>query len=349
MFKKFLSKIGIGAATVNLVLDQQTARVGDEVTGTLQIQGGKVPQHIKAVFVNLYIQAQMGEKSVYRKIATVKVGSNIKLISGQNLRMPFRYTLPELPQSSKQVSYSFHSSLDIPGAIDPRDFDAFNVQPRASVAMVQQAVQALGFRETYGSGEFNGYYQTFEYKASSGPFQGRIDELELVILPGPAGVELHIELDKPSQGLGGLLTEALDLDEQYAVTELASEKLATVEDAQKALAEFLEAELNNPNPSRTKTLPRISSTGRLVSPTGQTYALDDKWTAGLAGGFVGFVIGAPLFDDQDPQHAETDTYMGDTVRSQGSYSTDDYSGGDSDYGGSDFGGGDFGGGDGGVV
>lgn len=349
MFKKFLSKIGIGAATVNLVLDQQTARVGEEVTGTLQIQGGKVPQHIKAVYVNLYIKAQMGDKTAHRKIASIKAGANIRLISGQNLRMPFRYTLPELPQSSKYVSYSFQSSLDIPGALDPLDFDAFNVQPRAEVEMVQQALQSLGFQEKYESGEFNGYYQEFEYKATSSPFKGRIDELEIVMLPGNAGVELHIELDKRGRGLSGFLAEALDMDEQYAVIVIPIEQLTTREAAQKALGEFLEGELNNPHPSRTKTLPRISPTGQLIPPHGQTYGLNEKWTAGLAGGFVGYMIGTPIFTDDHAQHAEIDTYQGDTVRGQSGY--DDYSGGDtgSDYGGGDFGGGDFGGGGGGDM
>ncbi|MEK3646088.1 sporulation protein [Aeribacillus sp. FSL M8-0235] len=39
LLRKYMSKIGIGSATVDLVLDKETYSPGEKVTGTLYIKG----------------------------------------------------------------------------------------------------------------------------------------------------------------------------------------------------------------------------------------------------------------------------------------------------------------------
>lgn len=297
MFKKFLSKIGIGAATVNLVLDQTTARIGEEVTGTIHIEGGNVDQQVDAIFVNLDIEAKKGDQLLHRKVDSVRVATNLQIKTGEKTQLPFRYVIPELPTTTKRVSYTFHTSLDIPGAIDKHDFDKFVIQPRASVAMVKDALQALGFQESYDSGEFDGYYQEFEYRATGGAFKGRIDELELIFLPVEEGVQLHVELDKRGRGLGGFLAEAMDLDEQYAAVLLPNEVLTSREATMNALVQFLEAELNNPHPNRYPTLPRHGIKGR----KGHHNVLGTT-----AGAFAGYAIADMLFDDDTAEASGDD-------------------------------------------
>lgn len=330
MFKKFLSKIGIGAATVDLILDNNSSRVGEEVTGKIQIQGGNVDQQIGSIYVNLEIRVHSEEKIVQRRVESVLIAKNVTIGAGQHTQFPFRYTLPELPQSSKMVFYNFHTTLNIPGAINKHDSDTFYVLPRPSVALVQEALKSLGFQESHDSGEFNGFYQEFEYKVATGPFLGRIDELEVVLFPVQDGVHLHIELDKRGRGLGGFLAEAFDMDEQYAEIVFRHDTLTSRESVQKALTAFLEAELNNPQPNRIPTLPRLGRKAKGAHGQHQHGKFLDKtnpaYAAGLVSGFAGYALSIPL-------DASTGTSAGQSGNSSG--------GGYSDFGG---GGGDFGGG-----
>jgi sporulation-control protein len=311
MLKKFLSKIGIGAATVDLVLDQQTARVGEEATGTIIINGGNVDQQIDAIFVNLDIEAKRGDHTARRKVDSVRVATNLQIKAGENMQMPFHYVIPELPQSTKYVSYTFHTSLDIPGAIDKHDFDRFIIQPRASVGLVKEALQAMGFQESYDSGEFDGYFQEFEYKVHSGPFRGRIDELELIFLPVAEGVEMHVELDKRGRGLGGFLAEALDRDEQYAVALIPNEALTSRDAVIEALTRFLEAELNNPHPNRYPTLPRHQHKGH-HGHHGHRKHGGGSIAGAVVGGFAGYALGEALFGNDEGDAADGgDLFGGD--------------------------------------
>ncbi|MEC2439250.1 sporulation protein, partial [Bacillus cereus] len=59
------------------------------------------------------------------------------------------------------------------------------------------------------------FAQEFEFIPVSGEYYGRLDELELLILPRAYDrLEIIMEVDRKSRGLAGLFAEALDLDEK---------------------------------------------------------------------------------------------------------------------------------------
>jgi sporulation-control protein len=57
------------------------------------------------------------------------------------------------------------------------------------------------------------FLQEFEYVPTSGAYAGKLDELEVILVPQSDSIELFMEIDKRGKGLFGMLEEAMDLDE----------------------------------------------------------------------------------------------------------------------------------------
>lgn len=302
MFKKFLSKIGIGSASVNLILEDVSGRIGEQVVGHILVEGGAVDQKIDAIDVDFILEARLGDKTARTTIETIAVARDLHVPSGKQIEYPFAHQLPELPISSQYVRYTYHTRLDIPEAIDKHDFDQFYVQPSLSVATAIGAFHALGFYDKHDSGVFNGRYQEFEYAplsgSESGPFAGRIDELTVVYLSEEDGVRLHIELDKTTKGLFGALADKLDLDESHFTLFLSYHSLQDSDATLQTIRRSLEAELNNPNPSRYPTLPKAHPHGQHKHRGG---GAGSGLLGGIAGGIAGYAIGEALFGDDDSE------------------------------------------------
>ncbi|WP_157729500.1 sporulation protein [Tumebacillus algifaecis] len=288
MIKKFLSKIWIGAATVNLVLDDSRGRIGEEVSGKILVEGGNVDQKIDAIHVDFLLEARLDDRTARSRIQSVTVAQGLQVRAGEKLEFPFRHQLPELPQSTHYVRYTYHTRLDIPQALDTHDFDEFILLPRPSTATAQNALHALGFRDKQESGVFNGHYQEFEYRPVQGPFAGRIDELEVVYITEDRGLVLHIELDKKVKGLLGALADKLDLDESHFTLRLSFDTLRDPEATLNTIHKALESELNNPKPNRYPTLPRVRNKPK---HSGRSHGVGGA----IAGGIAGYAIGDLLF------------------------------------------------------
>ncbi len=71
------------------------------------------------------------------------------------------------------------------------------------------------------------FVQEFEFVPVSGPFRGKLDEVELVMLSA-AENELHVmlQIDRKQRGLSGWFSEALDLDESYVSLRIQKHDLA---------------------------------------------------------------------------------------------------------------------------
>ncbi|WP_157722063.1 sporulation protein [Tumebacillus avium] len=290
MFKKFLSKIGIGAATVNLVLDDARGRIGEEVIGKILVEGGNVEQQIDAINVDFNMEMKLDDRTARSRIQSLTVARNLQVKPGDKLEFPFRHLLPELPQTSRYVRYTYHTRLDIPEALDKHDFDEFGVLPNLSIATVQSALHKLGFTEKFESGVFNGYYQEFEYRPMEGPFAGRISELEVVYITEANGVRMHVEIDKKGKGLLGALADSLDLDEIHFNMLLTKDLLANPDATLNTLHQTLEAELNNPSPNRYPSLPKVR---------GKHKHHHHHDAAVLSAGIAGYAIDDLVFDGDD--------------------------------------------------
>lgn len=237
-FNKVLSSVGIGAAKIDTVLDSSEAYPGQEITGSVQITGGKSEQTINKI--NLHLMCNyMGEVEVTRhedgesitetetqeleyRMANYQVADKFVVEAGEDKTIEFSFILPECaPLSIGHTNTWISSHLDIAMAIDKKDRDYVKVVGNPLQQALFDAVGSLGFQlveaECEGAEQmqFNGapYVQELEFKPTTGDYRGKLDELELVTMVRGEQLEVMLEIDRKARGLGGFFREMMDRDE----------------------------------------------------------------------------------------------------------------------------------------
>ncbi|MED2974780.1 sporulation protein [Fictibacillus sp. B-59209] len=224
---KMLASVGIGAATIDTILTKNRFIPGEEVSGTVQITGGKAAQPIGSISIFLmteYIRESDDKK--YREqsaVARHRVSDSLIIQPGEMKKIPFSFRIPfDVPLSIGHTPVWLKTGADIKNAVDPSDKDYITVNPGPLVRRAMEAIEGLDFvlRQTtceaasrYISGRLP-FIQEFEY-VPTGMFRGKLDELEAVFLSDGSSLEIILEIDKKARGLFGMLEEAMDMDEKH--------------------------------------------------------------------------------------------------------------------------------------
>ncbi|WP_017570483.1 sporulation protein [Nocardiopsis halotolerans] len=223
IFKRMLASVGIGGATVETTLDDDTVQPGGTVTGTLRVTGGSVAQTLEGVSVGLratvekeyeYEDAEgethSGEYTIDVVIAEQAVtDEETELEPGQEFELPFEMTIPmEAPITSVGGTHvldgvGLNTRLHVDKALDHTDVDPLLIEPLPAQAAVLRALHALGFElrgvdlekgEIADTRQKLPFYQEIEYSAAEG-YEG-LESLELSFLTDDDGVDVVLELDK---------------------------------------------------------------------------------------------------------------------------------------------------------
>jgi sporulation-control protein len=131
LLRKMMSRIGVGSAYVDLILNKTIFQPGECIEGILHICGGTVEQKIEKLDVELVQKTLRDGKEADIVIATIPVAGAFRIDAGERKEMPFTYQIPDsLPPSQPGLSYRFITRLDIEDAIDTLDFDYIQILPK---------------------------------------------------------------------------------------------------------------------------------------------------------------------------------------------------------------------------
>ncbi|MCF6138966.1 sporulation protein [Pseudalkalibacillus berkeleyi] len=239
---RMLASVGVGAAVVDTKLKENTFQAGGNIQGVVEVQGGKVDQNIDDIYIYLMTEylREVDDRTVTEThvLGKYHVADSFTVTANESMEIPFEIPLShDVPLSMGKTPIWLKTALDIKQAVDPTDHDYITVIPNELVDRIFTAVEQLGFRlrkssclHVKGHMQRNHpFVQEFEYVPTSGPFQGELDEIELIIYPDQNHVQLMIEVDKRGKGLFGFLEDALDLDEQKSMMNISR---AETEDVQ---------------------------------------------------------------------------------------------------------------------
>ncbi|WP_144479851.1 sporulation protein [Cytobacillus oceanisediminis] len=228
-FNKVFASVGIGAAKVDTKLEKDRVMPGEEIRGIVEIRGGSVEQNIDDIYLSLHT-TYIKESDERKYTATAQIDrfrlTQSFLIKGNETKeIPFTFRLPlEIPLTMGRTKVWVTTGLDIKNAVDPGDKDYLTVVPNPLMQGIFNAVSNLGFRLREAECEQAPrhlrrnlpFVQEFEFVAASGPFRGRLDELELVLYPNSENeAEVLMQVDRRARGIGGFLSEAMGMDETY--------------------------------------------------------------------------------------------------------------------------------------
>ncbi|WP_134703418.1 sporulation protein [Ammoniphilus sp. YIM 78166] len=223
LFDKVKASIGIGSAKVDAKLDQSSFTAGENLTGTLLIQGGTIEQEINGIDLHLVTEVirEVDDKKVkqHTSFVTYRVASGFLIRKGEKKQLPFSFPIPtDTPITLGNSKIWLETALDISLALDPTDQDFITIKPHPAVHTLLEATRSLGFvlrkveNLPYRRSPI-GLIQEFEFVPTSGSFRGKLDEMELVFFLEPRGIRIMMEIDRKARGLVSLLAESLDLDE----------------------------------------------------------------------------------------------------------------------------------------
>ncbi|QFZ17679.1 sporulation protein [Saccharothrix syringae] len=233
VFKRMLRAFGVGGPTVDTVLANPNVRPGELLGGEVRIAGGDHPADIDQVKLSLVtrVEVESGDNEHNRTVefARVVVGQRITVGPGQNLVLPFRFPVPlETPLTVVHgrplhgMTMGVRTELEVRGAVDPGDLDAFNVHPLPSQEHVLNAFGALGFgfqRADCEQGRIHGvpqqlpFYQEIEFRPPA-QFAHRISQLELTFVTDPHHLYVVLEADRR----GGLFRQGGDTFGHFAMS-----------------------------------------------------------------------------------------------------------------------------------
>jgi len=234
-FKKMLSKVGIGSATVETELFNDLFVPGHPVEGVINITGGSVAQNIDAIYLKVKstyedevdVETEEDEDSdvdVTRtaEIINLQISEAFTLNPGETIKFDLNFVLPwDTPATAGKTVSWVETGLDIKMAIDPGDKDYLNVTLHPLAEQVLDAAMELGFELSEvvcepapaAMGMRVPFVQEFELKPVTGRFKNRLDEIELVFKPFEDSVQIFMEVDRKAKGVFGHFSEIMGTDE----------------------------------------------------------------------------------------------------------------------------------------
>lgn len=216
-----LMRFGIGTPSVTTT-PPQSVRVGEPAEVTVQLEGGKADME-DPLFVAVETEYEKeGEEGTYDVETTLqkeKPLGEVPLGSGESRTETVQVTVPlGTPVTHGSTKVWIDAGLDVSWGADPSDWTYVEVQPSVRMQRVFDAMEELGFTlteakpEAAPSGVFSSgsdFIQEFEYVPRGGPYQGQLDELELIFDPTPDALGVTAEVDRDA----GMLSEMAGTDE----------------------------------------------------------------------------------------------------------------------------------------
>jgi sporulation-control protein len=205
--KRLLSSVGVGAATVETRLEKDEFSPGEEVRGVIEITGGNLRQEVEGIHLRVesFYDSELGSSKVLGTVGKFPAAPAMTVEAGSRREVSFSFRLPyETPLTIGSSEVLLRASLDVRSAFDPEDKDLITVRPDATTRTILDAIERLGFelreaknKEVPDRFRRNLHFgQEFEFVPKRGEFEGRLDELELLMFPSEGAVDLAMQVDR---------------------------------------------------------------------------------------------------------------------------------------------------------
>ncbi|MEU6119418.1 sporulation protein [Streptomyces sp. NPDC047117] len=231
VFKRLLGAIGVGAPSVDTVLDGGAVRPGDSLSGQVHLEGGSAAFDIEHITLELVARVEAehddGEREGALSFDRFTVGGGFRLAAGERRSVPFTVRLPwetpvtELYGQPLGIVLGVRTELAVAGAKDKGDLDPLRIEPLPVQEAILEALGRLGygFRSAdlelghiRGTGQTLPFYQEIELTPPP-QYAHAVNEIEVTFLATPGGMEVVLEADKR----GGLFSGGHDVVNRFTV------------------------------------------------------------------------------------------------------------------------------------
>ena len=215
--RNFLSRVGVGSATVDTILSKSEFEPGERVRATVEIEGGGSEQTVDEL--ELAVMARTGGEggSTY-VLDSWEVFDDFTVGTGESRSVEVDLTIPRwTPPTRDGVEVWIETGLDIDWAVDPSDTDRVEIVPDPFLGALLSAVEDLGFayrKTNVEEAEWvddRPYVQEFEFVPDADPYRRRLDELEIICILREDDLRVVAEIDRVDEAADRV---DIDFDEQ---------------------------------------------------------------------------------------------------------------------------------------
>ncbi|MBD1383628.1 sporulation protein [Metabacillus arenae] len=126
LLRKIMSKLGIGSAKIDLILNKETYRRSDIIEGVYKIQGGTIEQKLKRIESELVQTQENNEEG--NVILTNLILTSDTVFADHEKVVTFSCKLPgDIPLSNEEISYKFVTRLVFDDGVDSLDHDKIEI------------------------------------------------------------------------------------------------------------------------------------------------------------------------------------------------------------------------------
>jgi sporulation-control protein len=205
-----LSRIGIGSATVDTVLPEQSFEAGTTIEATVTVEGGTEPRHVDVIYLGLMTRYRWGDTSSTSVINSVQLTDDFTIDPGCEEEIPVSlFVPPETPVTMDASEVWVETRLDINWTIDPEDVDKLDVAPGPYLDAFHGVMCDLGFElETAAAIDAHEtpfslppFVQGFAYRPQADSYGDDFDDVAVLVRPTDDHLELILEVDRGDQPL----------------------------------------------------------------------------------------------------------------------------------------------------
>jgi sporulation-control protein len=209
---RFLSKLGIGAATVETVFPEPSVQTGESVDVAVEIEGGTAEQTFDGIYFVLGAEYATPGGTKTERIESVTVDVSRPIPPAETQSLPATPTIPRhTPITAfrgttiEETTVWLETGLEIPRGRNVTRRVELVVRPGGCVQRLFEALDRLGFRHvdvecwTAPSNELRvdeQVVQTVAFQPSGAPFAGEMQTLEVTLLPLEDEYRVYLAVDR---------------------------------------------------------------------------------------------------------------------------------------------------------
>ena len=126
ILRKYMALLGIGSAKIDLILEKDIYRPGEQVKGYFLIKGGTTLQQLKRIDCDLVMFDQEYKNEQIVDAITILTSESIQ--SEVDSKIPFTFRLPySVRATTSTLAYRFNTRLAFKQGVESLDQDAIRV------------------------------------------------------------------------------------------------------------------------------------------------------------------------------------------------------------------------------
>ena len=231
LFRKVLSSIGVGKATVDTVLDDSSYHAGGTMRAQVVLKGGASDQFIEGIQIGVVTSFMHDEYHREEfELVCYDIGHGWTIRAGETERVDVDLELPlDTPCTLGVIPVWVETRVALEKGRNASDRDPIEVQPGELGALLFEALESLGFRLVKADLEHKPHFfevrlpmiQGLEFEVEYGDFKGRVAELEVIYVEYEDGMDLWLEIDRHTRGMKGMLSAVLEQNESFEYMDLS--------------------------------------------------------------------------------------------------------------------------------